>query len=926
MSFAKIPLFPRRFLGGPSSCEAGCRARGAVDLGGGAQSCCVRAARATAAGRDSAGAASRELGPPDFKLRRTRNLLAPVFASMLVSALALAADVVVALDGSGDYTSLQEAISAAPMNTDTRAPRWEIRVKPGTYRERIYVQRERGHIRVIGDDVATTTVAFDLHAQLPGPDGKPIGTFRTPTVQIDGDGMIWENITFANTAGPVAQALALRADGDRLEFRRCRFLGWQDTILLNRGRHYFEDCYVEGHVDFIFGAATAWFERCRIHALRDGYLTAASTPQGQAHGFVFAHCRITAAEGVHTYLGRPWREFARTVFLHTEMSAAVRPEGWHNWNKPPAERTTFYAEFGSTGPGAAPTARVPWAHALTAEQAAALTPARVLGGGDGWNPVGANPVAPWMPDQGDGTFRNPVIDADYSDPDAVRVGDDFWMTSSSFGHVPGLPILHSRDLVNWTLVAHALPRLVPEEVFATPQHGRGVWAPALRFHAGKFWLYYPDPDFGISLVTATDPRGPWSAPVLVAPGRGLIDPCPLWDDDGKVYLIHAWAKSRAGFNNVLTLLRLDASGTRVEEDLGVAIDGNQFPNYSTLEGPKFHRRNGWYYVFAPAGGVKTGWQSVFRAKNVRGPYEARIVLDQGDTLINGPHQGALVDTPAGEEWFLHFQDKDAYGRVVHLQPVRWRDDWPVIGDDADGDGRGQPVLTARKPALPARALAAPAATDEFEGTAPGRQWQWQANPGAEWARVQGGALQLAAQSPASPNLWAAPHLLLQKFPAEAFTATVRLRVADETRAGLVVFGSDYAWIGLERRAGETRLVWKRCRTADRGGVEEELAAVPMATADVTLRVSVAPGGRCRFSSGSEDGRFAELAGDFVAQPGRWVGAKVGLFAERLGEGPSPGATCDWFRIEGNPPGGRPDRVSPLKKPAGSAKISLPGAG
>lgn len=308
----------------------------------------------------------------------------------LVSSLSLAArepDAIVAADGSGQYRSLQEAISAAPMRTDEYAPRWVIRVKPGTYRERIYVQRERGHIHVIGDDREKTIVSYDLHASVPGPDGKPIGTFRTPTVQIDGDGMIWENLTLANTAGPVGQALALRADGDRLVFRGVRFLGWQDTILVNRGRHYFEDCYIEGHVDFIFGAATAWFERCHLHVLRDGYITAASTPQGTAHGYVFHRCRITGVEGAKTYLGRPWRSFARTVFLHTEMSEHVRPVGWHNWNKPDAERTTFYAEHGSTGPGASPATRVPWAHALTAEQAAQFTVATVLGGADGWNPA-----------------------------------------------------------------------------------------------------------------------------------------------------------------------------------------------------------------------------------------------------------------------------------------------------------------------------------------------------------------------------------------------------------------------------------------------------------------------------------------------------------------------------------------------------------
>ncbi len=297
-----------------------------------------------------------------------------------------AADAVVAADGTGRFTSLQEAISAAPMVTDPTAPRWVIRVKPGTYRERIYVQRERGHIRVVGDDAATTVVTFDLHAGVPGPDGKPIGTFRTPTVQVDGDGMVWENLTLANTAGPVGQALALRVDGDRVVFRRCRFLGWQDTILLNRGRQYFEDCYVEGHVDFIFGAATAWFERCHVHVLRDGYVTAASTPAGTAHGFVFARGRITGGEGVRAYLGRPWRDFARTVFLDTEMDAVVRPEGWHNWKKPHAEATVLYAEHSSRGPGAAGP-RVPWARTLTDAEAAAFTPQAVLGGADGWDPL-----------------------------------------------------------------------------------------------------------------------------------------------------------------------------------------------------------------------------------------------------------------------------------------------------------------------------------------------------------------------------------------------------------------------------------------------------------------------------------------------------------------------------------------------------------
>jgi pectinesterase len=312
-------------------------------------------------------------------------------AAAVAGAGALAApnpDAVVALDGSGQFTSLQEAISAAPLRTDPAAPRWVIRVKPGTYRERIYVQRERGHLLIQGEDAATTLITFNLDATLRGPDEKPIGTFRTPTVQIDGDGMIWENVTIANAAGPVGQAIALRTDGDRLVFRHCAFLGWQDTMLLNRGRVYFEDCRIEGDVDFIFGGATAYFDRCRLHCRRDGYVTAASTPKGQRHGFVFADGTLTAAAGVKTYLGRPWRDFAQTVFLRTALSAAVRPEGWHNWDKSGAERTAVYAEFASTGPGANPAARVAWSRQLDADQAAPFTPSGVLAGDDGWNPTG----------------------------------------------------------------------------------------------------------------------------------------------------------------------------------------------------------------------------------------------------------------------------------------------------------------------------------------------------------------------------------------------------------------------------------------------------------------------------------------------------------------------------------------------------------
>ena len=480
----------------------------------------------------------------------------------------------------------------------------------------------------------------------------------------------------------------------------------------------------------------------------------------------------------------------------------------------------------------------------------------------------------WNPERGDGTFTNPVIYADYSDPDAVRVGDDYFMVSSSFSAVPGLPILHSRDLVNWDLVNHALPRLVPESVFSTPRHGAGVWAPAIRHHAGRYWIYYPDPDHGIYVITATDPRGRWSDPVLVKAGKGLIDPCPLWDDDGSVYVIHAFARSRAGFANVLHLNRLTPDGMKVADEGRVVINGDTIPGYTTLEGPKFYKRNGWYYVFAPAGGVKQGWQSVFRARRIDGPYEDRIVLEQGSTDINGPHQGALVDTPRGEWWFLHFQDAEAYGRVVHMQPVVWKDDWPVIGHDPEGDGRGEPRRSWKQPSLPAWKPVVPPTSDTFESRI-GRQWQWQANPQREWASIDTRGLRLTAV-PSASSLWHAPNLLMQKFPAPQFTATVTLDTSGllvGERAGLIVFGASYAWIGVERTDGARRIVLRVVDDAANATMEKDVASVEAPSGSLSLRVSVGAGGVCTFSVGSRT-----LGPLFIAKPGRWVGAKVGLFA------------------------------------------------
>lgn len=294
-----------------------------------------------------------------------------------------AKSVTVAADGSGDYKTVGEAINAAPTGGTAR---FVIRIKPGTYREKLHVPADKGPISFLGEDAATTILTFGDHARTPGPDGKPLGTSKSASILIQAPDFVAENITFANSAGPVGQAVAVNVWSDRGVFRKCRFLGAQDTLLTNRNRQYFEDCYITGTVDFIFGASAAWFERCRIHCRSNGYITAASTPENQPFGYVFSHCTVTAEPGIQVYLGRPWRPYASVTYLNTELPAEIRPAGWENWGNPENEKTARYAEYQSAGPGARPPARVSWSRQLTDAAAAAITPEKALGG---WNPTGA---------------------------------------------------------------------------------------------------------------------------------------------------------------------------------------------------------------------------------------------------------------------------------------------------------------------------------------------------------------------------------------------------------------------------------------------------------------------------------------------------------------------------------------------------------
>lgn len=547
-----------------------------------------------------------------------------------------------------------------------------------------------------------------------------------------------------------------------------------------------------------------------------------------------------------------------------------------------------------------PTMPSPFIHCLRASlQACAMITSLLTSGS-------LTAAAPWLPDLGDGRYKNPVLHADYSDPDVIRVGEDFYLTASSFAHAPGLPLLHSRDLVNWTIINHVLPLQPPVAHFEKSRHGQGVWAPALRFHAGKFWLFYPDPDFGLYLTQATDPAGDWSAPVLILPGKGLIDPCPFWDGDGQLYLVHGWAKSRAGIANLLTLHRLSVDGLRPLDAGTVIIDANQMPGWHTLEGPKLYQRHGFYYIFAPAGGVSTGYQAVFRAKNIYGPYESRIVLEQGQTAINGPHQGAWVDTPTGEDWFLHFQDKGPYGRVVHLQPMRWHDDWPLMGTAAAGQGAatqpGEPVLTHRKPDVGRTyPSVAPQTSDDFAAPTLGRQWQWNANPRPGWASLTArpGFLRLAAipapaqrndGSPAPHSLYDAPNFLLQKFPAPAFTATTVLEFSPAAvgeSAGLTVFGYNYALLALRLTDDGLRLgLFENHAANERGHEEKETASLPVSSGRIFLRVTLDEQARAQFAYSLDGHAFTPIGTPFQATVDRWVGAKFGLIATTL-----PGATA-----------------------------------
>ena len=504
----------------------------------------------------------------------------------------------------------------------------------------------------------------------------------------------------------------------------------------------------------------------------------------------------------------------------------------------------------------------------------------------------------WIADQGDGTYINPILYTDYSDPDAIRVGDDFFMVASSFSNTPSVPVLHSKDLVNWKVINYVMDRL-PFARYDTPQHGCGAWAPAIRYHDGLYYVFVPFPDEGIMMCTAKDPWGKWDAPQMIKEIRGWIDPCPFWDDDGTMYMVNGFAKSRIGFKSALYLcpLRDEGRGLEAMVDEGAFVyDGHA--TQPTIEGPKLYKRGGYYYIFAPAGGVKTGWQTVLRSKKILGPYEERIVMRQGNTPVNGPHQGAWVDTQTGEDWFLHFQDVGSAGRIIHLQPMRWVDDWPVIGADPQESGCGEPVARCRKPDVGAVWPAdAPEDSDFFKGPKLGLQWQWNANAQEGWYRMEDKGLRLSAvPQPEGVPLYDMSNLLLQKWPAPEFSVTAKLRLEDMRDGdvcGMVSLGGVCDSLLAAKKDGEARLLKRTGRTG-KGTEECRDLGVSLPADTLYLRMTVSGAALVSWEYSGDGEHFSAAGQETEACAGVWVGVKAGLCAFHQGDGAAGSVTAEYF--------------------------------
>ena len=451
-------------------------------------------------------------------------------------------------------------------------------------------------------------------------------------------------------------------------------------------------------------------------------------------------------------------------------------------------------------------------------------------------------------DLGNGYYRNPILKADYSDPDVIRVEDDFYLVASDF-HFVGIQVLHSKDLVNWHVIGQVFDRLSMSQKYDEMMgYGEGTWAPALRYHAGEFYLFVCTPLDGLFMWHTTNPAAKWSDMVTVKGVSGWEDPCPFWDDDGQAYLVHS--KVGAG---PLILHRMTADGTQLLDD-GVTVYTGPI-----AEGPKMFKRNSYYYISHPEGGVEGGWQTVERARNIYGPYERKIVL------LDGPHQGGLLDLPNGEAWFIGFKSTGWLGRICYLEPVKWGDDdWPVFGDN------GQAVDVWKKPAVMPEQEYRPLTSDSFDVETLNPIWQWNQNPvAASWSlSARQGFLRLYGLP--AEDLSLARNTLTQKLWDDFGTIKIQLDLtglSEGQRAGLTFLsGAEFSWVGAEKTADGCRVgpSTGTCGTLWLRGEYREGAASLLYSLD----------GRSWSDSGQQ----------ITLHPGFGKGARFGLFCYGPGSG------------------------------------------
>lgn len=494
-------------------------------------------------------------------------------------------------------------------------------------------------------------------------------------------------------------------------------------------------------------------------------------------------------------------------------------------------------------------------------------------------------------DQGNGTYINPILNADYSDPDVIRVRDKYYMIASDF-HFLGMQVLESSDMINWKLISQIYHHFDFPGWDNNQQYAGGSWAPSIRYHDNKFWVFFCTPKEGLFMSNAVNPSGPWSPLHLVKKVEKWEDPCPFWDEDGQAYL----GRSRHGAGPII-IHKMSADGTRLLDEGMTVYTG------PVAEGTKIFKKDGYYYLSIPEGGVGTGWQTILRSKNIYGPYEKKVVLEQGSTTINGPHQGAIVDTPDDQWAFFHFQHHHALGRVVHLQPMHWENDWPVIGVDFDRNGIGEPVYVCQKP-IESKTIFAPQTDDDFSTPNLSLQWQFNHNPTDHaWSlSAHPGSLTLKALKSSTFRL--ARNTLTQKIMGNISEATIAMdftEIADGQRCGLACMGKINNVLGIKMEKGQKYLYTSNDTT--------EISTTFPNGNQIYLRVSIdMTNQKFQYFYSTDNIRFIPYGTSFFIPFGFWKGARIALYCYNK-EQEAGTASFQWFKYKHDGPQNKIDNAA-----------------